>query len=159
MIAADGVPIGEHERRFSRYQTVYNPWHYVPALEHKPGALRNGAPFKDWNLPGAMTRVREKLAKHPDGDRQFVEILTMVALYGLEAVANACATALEQDVVASSHVVNLLHRAAQAPPVLVERALHERRVNVRRVFDGNLDGVKAPLLEGLEELGALVGER
>jgi hypothetical protein len=34
------------------------------ALEHKPGALRNIAPFKDWNLPGAMTRVRERLAKH-----------------------------------------------------------------------------------------------
>ena len=26
---------------------IYNPWHYVPALERKPGALRNGAPFKD----------------------------------------------------------------------------------------------------------------
>src|SRR3974390_259938 len=116
VIVVDGIAIGEHERRFTRYETIYNPWHYVPALETKPGALRNGAPFKDWDLPGAMTRVREKLAKHPDGDRQFVEILTMVALYGLDAVADACAVALEQEVVASSHVVNLLHRAAQAPP-------------------------------------------
>ena len=29
------------------------------------GALRNGAPFKDWNLPAAMTRLRERLARHP----------------------------------------------------------------------------------------------
>ena len=115
VIVADGVVIGEHARRFDRYQTLYNPWHYVPALEHKPGALRNGAPFKDWNLPASMSRLRERLARHSDGDRQFVEILSMVALYGLEAVSGACATALEEAVVSSAHVVNLLHRAAQAP--------------------------------------------
>jgi transposase len=115
VIVVDGVVIGEHARQFSRYHTVYNPWHYLPALEHKPGALRNGAPFKDWNLPASMTRLRERLARHADGDRQFVEILSMVALYGLAAVSGACATALEEDVVTSAHVVNLLHRAAQAP--------------------------------------------
>ena len=126
VVVADGRVIGEHARRFDRYQTVYNPWHYVPALEHKPGALRNGAPFKDWNLPAAMTRLRERLARHSDGDRQFVEILSMVALYGLDAVSGACATALEEAVVTSAHVVNLLHRAAQAPrpvPLQVPEAL------------------------------------
>jgi len=30
----------------------------VPVLTRKPGALRNGAPFKDWVLPAAMDRVR-----------------------------------------------------------------------------------------------------
>lgn len=39
----------------------------------------------------------------------------MVALYGLDGVSNACATALDEDVVSSAHVVNLLHRAAQPP--------------------------------------------
>lgn len=37
----------------------------------------------------------------------------MVALYGLEGVSNACATALDEEVVSSAHVVNLLHRVAQ----------------------------------------------
>jgi len=81
------------------------------------GALRNGAPFHDWNLPGAMTRLRERLVRHTDGDRQFVEILAMVPLYSLDAVASACATALDERVVSSAHVVNLLHRAAEAPRV------------------------------------------
>jgi hypothetical protein len=48
---------------------------------------------KDWNLPAALTRLRERLAKHEDGDRQFVEILSMTAVYGLEAVTEACAAA------------------------------------------------------------------
>jgi hypothetical protein len=31
------------------------PRYYVPVLARKPGALRNGAPFKDWVLPGASS--------------------------------------------------------------------------------------------------------
>ena len=48
-------------RSFGRGDTIYDPWHYVPVLARKPGALRNGAPFKDWVLPAAMERVRRKL--------------------------------------------------------------------------------------------------
>ncbi|MEI6720689.1 MAG: IS21 family transposase [Betaproteobacteria bacterium] len=120
VIVCSGEVAGEHPRCFERGQTLYNPWHYVAALARKPGALRNGAPFKDWNLPASMTRLRERLAKHADGDRQFVDILSMVALYGLEAVSDACAVALQEQVVSSAHVVNLVHRAAAPPrpPVL-----------------------------------------
>jgi transposase len=120
IVVCGGQVIGEHPRCFERGRTLYNPWHYVAALERKPGALRNGAPFKDWNLPACMTRLREKLVKHSDGDRQFVEILSMVAIYGIEAVDEACAAALDEQVASSAHVVNLLHRAAEPPraPVL-----------------------------------------
>ena len=50
----EGRIVGEHPRAFGRGETVYNPWHYVPVLARKPGALRNGAPFKHWVLPAAM---------------------------------------------------------------------------------------------------------
>jgi transposase len=116
VVVCGGEIIGEHPRCFERGKTQYNPWHYVAALERKPGALRNGAPFKDWNLPAALTRLRERLTKHSDGDRQFVEILSMVAVYGLESVTDACAAALDEQVVSSAHVVNLLHRAV-APSI------------------------------------------
>jgi hypothetical protein len=52
----DGRMVGEHPRCFGRDQTIFDPWHYVPVLARKPGALRNGAPFKDWVLPPASTR-------------------------------------------------------------------------------------------------------
>src|SRR5262245_22413042 len=45
------------------------PWHCVPVLARKPGAVRNGAPFKDWGLRAAMERVRRKLANAHDGKR------------------------------------------------------------------------------------------
>lgn len=27
---------------------IYDPWHHIPVLAHKPGALRIDAPFRDW---------------------------------------------------------------------------------------------------------------
>ena len=70
--------MAEHERGFGRGEIGYDPWHYVPVLARKPGALRNGAPFKDWVLPAALDRMRRKLAGSDDGDRQMVKILAAV---------------------------------------------------------------------------------
>jgi hypothetical protein len=61
VIWQDGEVVGEHARRFGRNQTGYDPWHFVPVLARKPGALRNGAPFGGWLLPDAVERVRRRL--------------------------------------------------------------------------------------------------
>ncbi|MCD8543103.1 MAG: hypothetical protein LRY69_06970 [Gammaproteobacteria bacterium] len=95
-IIYQGRVIGEHVRSFERYKRIYDAWHYVPILERKPGALRNGAPFKSWNLPSAMQKAREKLAQYPDGDKQFVRVLLAVSVHGLSAVEHACSLALTQ---------------------------------------------------------------
>jgi transposase len=110
VIRQDGVIVGEHQRRFRRGQTVYDPWHYVPVLAKKPGALRNGAPFKDWALPGALGRVQRKLARVEDGDRQMVTILSAVLSDGLEAVEAACREALEASIASADVILNVLAR-------------------------------------------------
>ena len=84
IIRQDGKVVGEHARCFGRGETVYDPWHYVPTLlwiglARKPGALRNGAPFKDWLLPTHLERVRRKLKGSDDGDRQMVKVLAAVS--------------------------------------------------------------------------------
>jgi hypothetical protein len=73
VIRQDGRVVAEHERAFGGGHILYDPWHYVPVLARKPGALRNGAPFKDWVLPAALERTRRKLAGSDDGDRQMVK--------------------------------------------------------------------------------------
>src|SRR5256886_675181 len=60
VIRQDGTIVGEHRRRFGRGATIYDPWHYVAVLARKPGALRHGAPFKDWLLPARLDRLRRK---------------------------------------------------------------------------------------------------
>ena len=110
----DGRVVGTHARCFGRDQTVFDPWHYVPVLARKPGALRNGAPFKDWVLPTSLARVRRKLAAVEDGDRQMVEILTTVLSDGLPAVEAACAEALREGVHSAAVILNILARRREA---------------------------------------------
>jgi len=112
----DGRVVGRHRRAFGRGQTVYDPWHYVPVLARKPGALRNGAPFQDWVLPGALERVRRKLKTASDGDRQMVEVLGAVLTDGLPAVEAACAEALREGVYSADVILNILARRRDPGP-------------------------------------------
>jgi len=116
----EGRLVGEHARCFGRDQTIYDPWHYVPVLARKPGALRNGAPFKDWVLPAALDRVRRRLADAEDGDRQMVDILTTVLSDGLPAVEAACAEALREGVHSADVILNILARRRElASPITI----------------------------------------
>jgi transposase len=83
VVLLDDEVVADHPRQFRRYQIIYDPWHYLPVLMRKPGALRNGAPFKDWDLPSALAQVRAKLRHHADGDQQFVKVLGAVLDHGL----------------------------------------------------------------------------
>ena len=116
VIRQDGRIVAEHERSFGRGRTVYDPWHYVPVLARKPGALRNGAPFRDWVLPGALERVRRKLAGSNDGDRQMVKILAAVLTDGMPEVEAACAQALSEGVHSADVVLNILARRRDPGP-------------------------------------------
>jgi transposase len=118
VIRQDGAIVGEHQRRFGRGATIYDPWHYVPVLARKPGALRNGAPFKAWLLlPASLERVRRMLKGSDDGDRQMVKILSAVLMDGLAAVEAACAEALAGGVHSADVVLNILARRRDPGPV------------------------------------------
>ena len=116
VIRQDGRAVAEHARHHGRGETIYDPWHYVPVLARKPGALRNGAPFKDWVLPAALERVRHKLAGSDDGDRQMVAILATVLTDGLPAVEAACAQAMSEGVHSSDVIINILARQRDPGP-------------------------------------------
>jgi hypothetical protein len=133
VIRQDGRVVAEHERAFGRGHILYDPWHYVPVLARKPGALRNGAPFKDWVLPAALERTRRKLAGSDDGDRQMVKILAAVLTDGLPAVEAACAQALAEGVHSADVVLNILARRRDpgpAPPIHTPAALSLRHAPV-----------------------------
>lgn len=116
----DGKVVGRHERAFGRNKDIYDPLHYIPVLARKPGALRNGAPFRDWELPPAIRRVQRKLGKLPNGDRQMVQILSMIPTDGLEAVEAACSEALSEGAPAAAVVLNILARHREpAPPLTI----------------------------------------
>jgi hypothetical protein len=156
VIKQDGVVVGEHARRFGRNQVAYDPWHYVPVLARKPGALRNGAPFKDWPLPGAIENVRCRLAGTNDGDRQMVKVLTAVLTDGLGAVEAACVEALSAGLASADVILNALARRQQPAPSTPIEIPERLALKLPPVADcARYDALRAeaPTMEGLH--GAL----
>lgn len=135
--------VAEHPRCFRRDQVIYDPWHYLPVLMKKPGALRNGAPFKDWALPPRLAQVRETLEHHPDADRQFVKVLGAVLDHGLDAVETACAEALAAGIANGDVILSILarrHQPPTAPSVITPDAL---RLKIEPIADcGRYDSLR-----------------
>ena len=50
--------IARHPRSYERDDFVYDPIHYLPLLERKPGALDQAAPLQGWNLSEEFGTLR-----------------------------------------------------------------------------------------------------
>jgi transposase len=118
VVVDDAAVVANHERIGGESQTRYDWQHYVPLVQRKPGALRNGAPFAD--LPEPLQRLRGALLRDPGGDRVMAQVLAIVLTAGLDAVLVAAELALESAPpsgrVSVEHVVNVLGRLNAAPP-------------------------------------------
>lgn len=117
-VVAEGRIIAEHVRNFGRERLILDPWHYLPVLERKPGALRHGAPFQGWALPAPILAVKERLLKQPQGDRAFVEVLLALREHGSEILTVACDLALEHRTVTAPVILNHVARLVAPPPPL-----------------------------------------
>ena len=113
VLAVGGKTIAEHMRSFEKGRYILDPLHYLPLLERKPGALRNGRPFLEWELPASVRKVWEVLRRYPDWDRQMSAILSTVPRYGLETVDIACEMAIEENAVSQSVILNYLTRLTE----------------------------------------------
>lgn len=107
--------VAEHRRCFGRDRTIYDPWHYLPVLVTKPGALRNGAPFQGWELPPALARLRRKLGQGDESDRRFVRVLAAVLVDGLDAVEAAIREAFDAGTAGDEIILNILSRRREPP--------------------------------------------
>lgn len=116
-VVSNGMLVADHPRQFGRDNVVYDPWHYISVLERKPGALRNGAPFKQWDLPPALSRVRTRLSRCQGGDREFVDILLAVRQHGMDIVEQACQKALTEGTVRGEVILNTIARHCDPMPI------------------------------------------
>ena len=141
VVAAEGQILCKHPRIIERShhlpaRTVYDWRHYLAVIQHKPGALRNGAPFAE--LPDAFRQLQGQLLKRPGGDREMVEILALVLQHDEQAVLCAVELALEAGVATKTHVINVLHRLTDgksppASPIDAPQALRLTREPVANV--------------------------
>jgi hypothetical protein len=121
-IVAHDTLVASHPRCFERNQTRYDWQHYLPLIERKPGALRNGAPFAD--MPAPLLRLRGLLLKREGGDRVMAKVLAAVPVHGLETVLVAVDLVLESGNPSAEHVENVLNRLKHTPiPETIETVL------------------------------------
>ena len=130
-VAAEGNIVCEHARIIDRShhkpgRTIYDWRHYLAVVQRKPGALRNGAPFLE--MPEAFRQLQGHLLKRIGGDREMVEILSLVLHHDEQVVLQAVELALEAGVATKTHVLNVLHqlidgKAPPTPPIDAPQAL------------------------------------
>lgn len=111
----NGEEVGRHNRKFTRGEVSYNWQHYLPLLARKPGALRNGSPFIDMDLPKELQEVRQRLEQQTTGTRDFAHILSYIATESLEAVVSACSQATKAGSISKDIILNILLRKKDEP--------------------------------------------
>ena len=134
-------------RSFERDQTIYDWQHYIELIQRKPGALRNGAPFKE--MPAPLQELQRQLLKHTGGDRVMAQVLGAVNLHGLEAVLVATELALQAGRVSAEHILNVLGRLKE--PTL-ERLQIETPLHLNTPAQANLERYDA--LRNEQEVGS-----
>jgi len=113
-VVATDVVVASHDRLTERDQICYDWQHYIPLVQRKPGALRNGAPFAD--MPAPLKQLKLGLMRHAGGDRVMAQVLAAVPTAGLEAVLVAVALVIESGALSAEHVENVLARLNSSPP-------------------------------------------
>ncbi|MFG6608578.1 IS21 family transposase, partial [Sulfitobacter sp. 1A10445] len=113
VIVAEGQTVCSHERIIDRShrkpgRVIYDWRHYLAVIQRKPGALRNGAPFAE--MPDAFRQLQSHMLRKEGGDREMVDILSLVLHHDEDAVLAAVELALEAGVPTKTHILNLLHR-------------------------------------------------
>ena len=121
VLVANQKVIAEHKRHFTKNISYFEPWHYVPLLSRKPGALRDGAPFLEWELPTSINQIRSSYMKIKGGDRDFVELLMLVQEHGIETVGMACDRAVEQNTLRLPAIINLINQLVEPVIDTIER--------------------------------------
>jgi acyl-homoserine lactone acylase PvdQ len=82
----------------------------VPVLARKPGALRNGAPFKDWPLPASLGM------RGPTGDLSDPDANRLVVLGGQDGMPGRAAFLDQAELFRRGEYVELPLRPETARP-------------------------------------------
>jgi len=82
--------IAQHARCWDKERQIFDPRHYLPLVEHKPGSLDHALPMEELHLPECFRTLRSRLeAEREDGQREYVRVLRLWGKHSLEALTAA----------------------------------------------------------------------
>lgn len=93
--SSQGQTMAVHSRSYDKNQTFYEPEHYLPLLEMKPGAINNAAPLRQGNWPKEIQDFKRRY-KRNDLYPCLVDILRLLENHPRELVLKAVGWAASQ---------------------------------------------------------------
>ena len=121
VIGCGSEVIARHIRSYERDDFVYDPIHYLPLLERKPGALDQAAPLQGWALPEEFGTLRRLLESGMGrrGKREYVQVLRLLETFSQQEVHAAVKDAIRLGALSFDAVKHLvLCRLEGRPPRL-----------------------------------------
>lgn len=114
----DKEPIASHQRCYERQQDIFDPLHYLPLLEQRPGAFHHAKPIRQWRQQ--WPPLYEQLLAHLQNEwpgsrglREFIRILRLHQSHAADLVEKAIRQALEYGCVHKDGVLLCLHQLQQ----------------------------------------------
>ena len=125
-ILAENRVLARHERCYGHQQDVFDPLHYLPLLEQRPGAFEYARPLRQWRAdwPESYHRLLRRLReKWPEGRgiKEFVQVLRLHQQYPARQIEQAVEQALSYGCVhfdGVKHCLEHLQTPSTALPLL-----------------------------------------
>jgi len=121
VISCGAEVIARHPRSYERDDFIFDPLHYLALIEQKINALDQAAPLAGWRLPEEFMTLRRLLEARmgKQGKREFVQVLRLMEVFSLDAVAAAARDAIARGAIGFDAVKHLiLCRIERRPPRL-----------------------------------------
>ena len=125
--------IASHPRSYDRDDFVYDPIHYLPLLERKPGALDQAAPLQAWDLPDEFGTLRRLLESRMGrrGKREFVQVLRLLETFSQQEVHTAVKDAIHLGSLSFDAVKHLVLCRLEGRPPRLDMELYPYLPRVR----------------------------
>ena len=121
VISCGSEVIAKRHRSYERDDFVFDPIHYLPLLERKPGALDQVAPLQSWELPEEVGTLRRLLESRMGRrcKREYVPVLRLLETFSQQELHSALKDALRLGALSFDAVKHLvLCRLEGRPPKL-----------------------------------------
>ena len=149
--------IARHPRSYERDDFVYDPIHYLPLLERKPGALDQAAPLQGWALPEEFGTLRRLLESRMGrrGKREFVQVLRLLETFSMEEVQAAIRDAIRLGSLSFDAVKHLVLCRLEGRPPRLDLELYPYLPRVRVGTTARV--LLAPFQQDFVETSRLLG--
>jgi len=137
--------IATHKRCWKKYQTFYEPVHYLPLLEGKPGAFDFARPMERWELPPCFDLLRRRLESDMEdkGTREYIKVLRLLESATIGQLARAIEQALSIGATSVDAIKLIVMHGRQEPIALfcLDGHPHLKSVQVPGVDLGGYGGL------------------